>query len=58
MSEESLYLVAMVALLVAYLGIFFFAPVGVKRPAQYALGVLFVVLASFIVFGLEAPPQR
>jgi hypothetical protein len=57
MSAGVLSLVALVALLFAYLGILFWAPVGLKRPAQYACGVLIVVLAGFIVLGLEPPPQ-
>lgn len=57
MPEGILYLVALLALGAAYLAIVFLAPAGLKRPAQYVCAVLFVVLASFVVFGLQPPAQ-
>lgn len=57
MPDGILHFFALLALGAVYLATIFWAPAGLKRPAQYTCAVLFVVLASFVVFGLQPTPQ-
>ncbi|HGY9633490.1 hypothetical protein ACLPJG_26570 [Pseudomonas aeruginosa] len=53
MSEHTLYLLGFLGLALAYLAAFFCVPAGVRRVMKYIAACLFVVGATFTVYGLQ-----
>lgn len=53
MSEHTLYLLGFLGLALAYLVAFFCVPDGVRRVMKYIAACLFVVGATFTVYGLQ-----
>lgn len=57
MSEGILYLLAFLALIAGYFAAAFWGAANWKSAAQYCFAVLFIVLASYVVFGILQSPQ-
>ncbi|MEZ1440114.1 MULTISPECIES: hypothetical protein [Pseudomonas] len=53
MSEHTVYLLGFLGLGLAYLAAFFCVPAGVRRVMKYIAVCLFVVGATFTVYGLQ-----